>query len=475
MADLGTQVLTLSSGSHTKEATLRLSRSAQPTSADRIAESEPLLPSTSHQTHYVPLLTTEANDSHTTGQTARTNHSLIIDDTTIEISMTGPSISTTTATLRPTVTTTITDSMQSSSSSISGSSSSSAKDHRNGLIQIPIPDKFMRKGDKLMANKEANSLWRSFLALLFVFANMTLNLTVLAIIHERVPRNQPPLPDLAFDILPTADWALSVAEYIIVIQVVGVVVLITLHRYRVILFRRICIILGVLYLFRAICMASTQVPVANVNYYCSPQLRNSSDPSGQSNVTTGQFISIIASRVFYMSLGMGLSINGHHSYCGDYIYSGHTIILTIAYLMFREYAIPSRCRTYLWKFVNFFLIALTLTGIVCILISRGHYLIDIVIAYFATTRVFWIYHTLCYNNALRFQPSTNYLSRVWWYHIFIYFESAHPLSERITYGDRTDSQLSQMTPRSFEWPLPWPRFLRRKRRSAQRLLQTQQA
>lgn len=467
MAELGAQVITQTSGSHTNQSTLRLSRS--PSTVDR-TESEPLLPSVSHETHYVPLLTTLADD-HLSGQTcSRTNHSLLIDDTSVT-TMTASSLvnSTTTATLRPTVTTTITDSLQSSCSS------SSSKEHRNGLIEIPIPDSFIRKSDKL-PNKEPNSIWRSLLAFLFVFLNMTLNLTVLAIIHERVPRNQPPLPDLAFDILPTADWALSVAEYIIVIQVVGVVVLVFLHRYRVIIFRRLCLIMGVLYLFRAICMASTQVPVANTNYYCSPQLRNSSDPSGRLNVTTGQFIGIIASRVFYMSLGMGLSINGRHSFCGDYIFSGHTVILTLTYLMFREYAIPSRCRTYLWKIVSFLLIGLTLTGVICISIARGHYLIDIVIAYFATTRIFWIYHTLCYNNALRFNPSTNYLSRVWWYQIFLFFEKSHTLNDRITCGDRTgDSQLSQMIPRSFEWPLPWPRVFRRKRRSAQRLLQTQQA
>ncbi|CAG2103356.1 unnamed protein product [Medioppia subpectinata] len=176
-----------------------------------------------------------------------------------------------------------------------------------------------------------------------------------------------------------------------------------------------------------------------------------------------------------MSLGMGLSINGRHSFCGDYIYSGHTVILTLAYLMFREYAIPSRCRTYLWKFVNLLLIALTLTGVICILIARGHYLIDIVIAYFATTRIFWIYHTLANNSSLRFQPSTNYLSRVWWYQIFVFFETGHPTTDRLMAGDRTDNQFGQMIPRSFSWPLPWPRVFRRKRRSAQRLLQTQQA
>ncbi|CAG2171084.1 unnamed protein product, partial [Oppiella nova] len=191
-------------------------------------------------------------------------------------------------------------------------------------------------------------------------------------------------------------------------------------------------------------------------------LRNSSDPSGDSNVTTGQFIGIIASRVFYMSLGYPDRIVIHK--------------FVNAYLMFREYVVPSRCRTYLWKLVNILLIGLTLTGVICILIARGHYLIDIVIAYFVTTRTFWIYHTLCYNSALRFQPQTNYLSRVWWYQIFIYFESGHQFSGSMTCGDRADSPVApQMIVRSFEWPLPWPRVFRRKRRSAQRLLQTQQA
>ena len=227
MADSVTQVL--SSGSHTNNSTLRLSRNPS-------TESEPLLPSVSHETHYVPLLTSVSVD-HNSGHLglqspqSRTNHSLLIDDQPIH-AMTGSSLanSTTTATLRPTVTTTTADSQQSSTSS-----NTSVKEHRSGLIQIPIPDSFMRKTDKLGPNKEPNSIWRSFLAFLFVFANMTLNLTVLAIIHERVPRNQPPLPDLGFDILPEADWALSVAEYIIVFQVVGVLLLIFLHRYRFVL------------------------------------------------------------------------------------------------------------------------------------------------------------------------------------------------------------------------------------------------
>ena len=33
---------------------------------------------------------------------------------------------------------------------------------------------------------------------------------------------------------------------------------------------------------------------------------------------------------------MGLSINGQHIYCGDYIYSGHTMTLVMTYLIIKE-------------------------------------------------------------------------------------------------------------------------------------------
>jgi shingomyelin synthase len=45
---------------------------------------------------------------------------------------------------------------------------------------------------------------------------------------------------------------------------------------------------------------------------------------------------VIVKRVFVLMSGMGLSINGKHIYCGDYIFSGHTMVLTLGFLVIKE-------------------------------------------------------------------------------------------------------------------------------------------
>lgn len=70
-------------------------------------------------------------------------------------------------------------------------------------------------------------------------------------------------------------------------------------------------------------MYVTVLPVSSTTYYCSPK-------SNSTNVV------IIAKRAFQLMSGFGLSINGKHTYCGDYIYSGHTVMLVLGYLVISE-------------------------------------------------------------------------------------------------------------------------------------------
>jgi shingomyelin synthase len=39
-------------------------------------------------------------------------------------------------------------------------------------------------------------------------------------------------------------------------------------------------------------------------------------------------------------------------------------------------------------------------GILMVLLAHGHYTIDVIIAYYVTTRLFWTFHTLANNGVL---------------------------------------------------------------------------
>jgi shingomyelin synthase len=81
--------------------------------------------------------------------------------------------------------------------------------------------------------------------------------------------------------------------------------------------------LSLLYLMRSVTMSVTVLPMANSFYYCSPKANSTS-------------FMLIAGRALKLLSGFGLSINGQHIFCGDYLYSGHTTILVLCYLVIQE-------------------------------------------------------------------------------------------------------------------------------------------
>ncbi|CAG0893858.1 unnamed protein product [Darwinula stevensoni] len=259
-----------------------------------------------------------------------------------------------------------------------------------------------------------------------------MNMTFLALVHDRVPKNTPPLPDIFLDNVQTRDWALSVSEYILMGVTYSTLILIFMHKHRWIVFRRVFFIMGLLYLMRSITFFVTVLPVANPNYKCNPQ----------SNDTTP---AVILQRVVYLCTGFGLSISGHHTYCGDYIFSGHTMILVLGYLIMREYSPKG------WWVLHYAVMGASISGVIFLLISRGHYLVDVILAYYITTRLFWIYHTLANNPTLRKASNAgNNLANECWYPVFL-------LLERNVNG---------VLPRKYSWPIPGVRYLCRIKRTA---------
>nr|CAB3266028.1 phosphatidylcholine:ceramide cholinephosphotransferase 2-like [Phallusia mammillata] len=269
---------------------------------------------------------------------------------------------------------------------------------------------------------------KTLVGLLYMMFGFVVSVLMLQVVHDRVPdmTEEPPLRDVFFDIVPRrVEGAFSICETIGMILTVVIAVLSIFHKHRFIIARRIFFILGTLYLYRSCTIYVTTLPVPGLHFKCAPKSHGS--------------ISVMLTRAASLLFGGGLTVTGSHHLCGDYLFSGHTIILVVSYLCIHEYT-PKR-----WWWLHWTCWVMAATGIVCILLAHDHYTVDVIVAYLLTTRLFWTYHSMCNIAALKEESNANMLSRAWWFPIFRYLE-----------GNVCASAL----PRQFEWPLPWPRNLR---------------
>ncbi|XP_057703768.1 phosphatidylcholine:ceramide cholinephosphotransferase 1-like [Corythoichthys intestinalis] len=294
-----------------------------------------------------------------------------------------------------------------------------AKALRNGaartaeMVQIPIPP---METSRTSFPPEWSKTGAAFLYAVVCFVTTTV---VISVVHERVPPKEhtPPLPDKFFDLFNRVEWAFSICEINGMLLVALWLVQWLLLKHRSIIGRRFFFIVGTLYLYRCITMYITTLPVPGMHFKCSPKLLG--DWEAQMR------------RVMKMIAGGGLSITGSHTLCGDYLYSGHTVILTLTYLFIKEYS-PQRFWWYHWICWT-----LSAVGVFCILLAHDHYTVDVVVAYFITTRLFWWYHTMANQQSLKETSVSNPFSRVWWYRPFQYLEE----------------NINGVVPRSYQLPL----------------------
>lgn len=295
------------------------------------------------------------------------------------------------------------------------------KTHQNGApgakeprseIHIPMPP----------AERTLPTEWgKTGVAFVYAVVWMVSTTVVISVVHERVPRKEesPPLPDKFFDLFDRVGWAFSICEINGLLLVALWFCQWLLLKHRSIVGRRFFFIVGTLYLYRCITMYVTTLPVPGMHFKCSPKLMGDTEAQMR--------------RIMKMIAGGGLSITGSHSLCGDYLYSGHTVMLTLTYLFIKGYS-PKRFWWYHWTCW-----ILSAVGIFCILLAHDHYTIDVVVAYFITTRLFWWYHTMANQQPLKETSQSNLFSRVWWYRLFQYFEE----------------NVKGHVPRSYQLPFSW--------------------
>ncbi|MCP9264895.1 Phosphatidylcholine:ceramide cholinephosphotransferase 2 [Dirofilaria immitis] len=146
-----------------------------------------------------------------------------------------------------------------------------------------------------------------------------------------------------------------------------------------------------MYGLRAVVLGVTFLPPSfqNRDEICLPQVNR-----------TAMYATEVTTRFVTYVVTLGLTSGQDKILCGDLMFSGHTVVLTIIYI-----AAP-----------------LTYIGIAALVISGGHYTMDVLIAY-------WV------------ERMKAPLSRLWWFWLCYWFESDVP-----------DGALRN----EWDWPLPGP-------------------
>ncbi|GAA34479.2 sphingomyelin synthase-related protein 1 [Clonorchis sinensis] len=245
-------------------------------------------------------------------------------------------------------------------------------------------------------------LFKLALSAFYVFLVAGLTSFVMVAAHERLPdiSKYPPLPDLFLDNLPYIRWAFKAAECVGVVLMCIWFTILIFHRYRFILLRRFFALLGTVFLLRSITMiiTSLSVPGLHLTEQCTPNVFENSTAR--------------LKRVMEIWLGMGMSIRGIHT-CGDYMFSGHTTVLTLLNFFITEYS-PRR-----FNMLHTFSWVLNLFGVFFILASHEHYSIDVFVAIYVSSRLFLYYHCLA-NSRILHQEDKN--RAMIWFPLFSFLE-----------------------------------------------------
>ncbi|KAH8293527.1 hypothetical protein KR054_001279 [Drosophila jambulina] len=266
---------------------------------------------------------------------------------------------------------------------------------------------YLRLGGRYVAPE----YFKTAMSLAYSFVVTWITSFVMVIVHERVPdmKRYPPLPDIFLDNVPHIPWAFNMCEITGSLLFTIWLVVLIFHKYRMVLLRRFFALAGTVFLLRCVTMLITSLSVPGTHLQCNQKDFAIDDP----NVDMVGALIIRMTRAYRIWSGLGMSIQGVRT-CGDYMFSGHTVALTLLNFFITEYT-PRNL-----YFLHTLTWLLNMFGIFFILAAHEHYSIDVFVAFYITSRLFLYYHTLANNRAL--MQSDSKRTRVW-FPMYSYFES----------------------------------------------------
>lgn len=242
---------------------------------------------------------------------------------------------------------------------------------------------------------------KTILSVFYCFLTSLWTSFILAVVHDRVPDMQkyPPLPDLFLDNIPLIPMAFYLTEGIGVILAMIMLFVLFFHKFRFIIARRLFSLSGSIFLLRSITMLITSLSVPGLHLQCTA-------------TKYGNWRNLVY-RAWEIISGGGLAIQGVRT-CGDYMFSGHTVWLTLLTHFICEYT------PYTMNWLQTGCWAMNLFGLFFILAAHEHYSIDVFVAFYITSRMFLYYHSLANNKVLL--QGDNRRVKIW-FPLFSYFEA----------------------------------------------------
>ncbi|KAI6191318.1 SAM domain-containing protein [Aphelenchoides bicaudatus] len=230
------------------------------------------------------------------------------------------------------------------------------------------------------------------LAASFIYCSIALFITsfTMVLVHDRVPdmSKYPPLPDLILDSLPYIPGAFEMCEMIGLFMSSIWLMILFFHQHRIIIARRMFSLVGTVFLLRCVTMLLTSLSVPGSHLECKAR-----------NFET---LKEKLWQAYNIWIHGGMSIQGVRT-CGDYLFSGHTSLITLLNHFISEYTPES------WHGLHSLIWTLNCFGIFFILAAKEHYSIDVFVAFYISSRLFLHYHNLAYHS----QMSNDWRVKYW--------------------------------------------------------------